>query len=203
MVHLFNEGFTPLFKVGISTSVIKEDLLDIKYCHASRGPKGHCFSRSKYFLHDNDLFRTRIIFNREKLSQRYRIYPFDEVNLSKTKDDKIGWYSNNLKFHKASFPLKNNSDGKKVRQPRHGLTSVSFKECLLEQEFEERILSNIPNLGRYIYAINFWDDKYINNYCGFESSANYYIVKNYLEKYPHIKVLSGYTKFEDKTNLFC
>lgn len=199
MVHLFNEGFTPLFKVDISDSVIKQDLLNIKYCLASRGPKGHCFSRSKHFLHDSKSFTgIRLIFNREKLSQRYRIYPFDEINLSKIKDNKKGWFNNNDKnYHKASFILKKHSNSKYFRQPRHGLTSIDFKECILEQEFEERILSNIPNLGRYIYAINFWDDKAIDGYFKY----NYSLIENYIKKYPHIKILCGYTKFEDKTNL--
>lgn len=194
MIHLFKEGFTPLFKVSVSSEALKQDLLNIKYCWAARGEKGHCFSRSKYFLHDYNIFHGfRLIFNREKLAQRYRIYPVDEFYLSKTKDIKRGWYCNHGKhLHKAVFPLRK-LDGKLVRQPRHGLKTIDFKECSIEQEFEERIPKNIPNLGKYIYAINFWSDKDI-----YKSD----IIKTYLEKYPHIKILSGYDKFEDKTDYF-
>lgn len=195
MVHLFKEGFTPLFKVSISNEVFKQDLLDIKYCWAARGEKGHCFSRSRHFLHDSNRFSgIRLIFNREKLSQRYRIYPVDEVCLAKVKDAKKGWYiGSKITYHKAAFPLKKNTEGEVLRQPRHGLKSIDFNKCCVEQEFEERIPKNIFNLGRYIYAINYWSDKDI-----YKNDT----IKKYLEKYPHIKVLSGYDKFEDKTDYF-
>jgi hypothetical protein len=201
MVHLFKENFTPLFKVGCSSKVLEEDLLNIKFCHVARGPKGHCFSRSKHFTHymgDRDLkfHQFRLIFNREKLKQRYRIHPFDEYYLSKTLDPKKGWYGNHGKhFHKAVFPMRKNSDGEILRQPRHGLKNVDFSQCSMEQEFEERILCNIPNLGRFIYAINFWD--YKGDYV-----YNSPIIRNYMLKYPHIKLLSGYDNFEDKTDSF-
>jgi len=199
MVHLFKEGFTPLFKVSINIGVFKQDLLDIKYCNAVRGPKGHCFSRSKLFTHyfggrNETYFDIRVIFNREKLAQRYRIYPVDEFFLSKTKDAKKGWYYKHSKsVHKAAFPLFKNSDGEILRQPRHNLKGIDFKKCSMEFEYEERILTSVSNLGRYIYAINYLKDSDIR----IDTT-----IKNYLEKYPHIKILSGYDKFEDKTDYF-
>ena len=86
-----------------------------------------------------------------------------------------------------------NSDGEILRQPRHNLKGIDFKKCSMEFEYEERILTSVSNLGRYIYAINYLKDSDIR----IDTT-----IKNYLEKYPHIKILSGYDKFEDKTDYF-
>lgn len=60
------------------------------------------------------------------------------------------------------------------------------KNPLLETEFEERIYKDVKNLGKYIIKI------YINR--DFESflknNRNVSLIKQYLEKYPHIKIFS-------------
>ena len=204
MVHLFKEGFTPLYKSNFSEEVLKQDLLDIKYSHCSSGPVGFCFSRSKHFLNDSNIFYDyRLIFNREKLRQRYKIFPVDEIynnkKVSNLLKDRHTWGKKKYKdekivsLNKANFPF-GFREGKLIRQPRHNHSTINFNETALEFEFEERILSSIPNLGRYIYAINYWD----NTYSFYEKE----VVINYLDKYPHIKILTGYDKFEDKTEEF-
>ena len=62
------------------------------------------------------------------------------------------------------------------RGTKHG-TNIPHKVGILETEFEERFLTDIKDLGKYIISINF------------PSTENYTeVLRTYLKKYPHIKV---------------
>jgi len=64
------------------------------------------------------------------------------------------------------------------RGTKHG-TNIPHKVGILETEFEERFLTDIKDLGKYIISINFPADG---------GGADLATLKKYLEKYPHIKV---------------
>ena len=59
------------------------------------------------------------------------------------------------------------------------------KEFKLETEFEERIYKDITNLGKYIISLNFRQEPSRGIY---DTSGDFGVVKDYLQKYPHIKV---------------
>lgn len=74
-------------------------------------------------------------------------------------------------FGKANFP----SVLKGYRGTKHG-TNIPHKLGMLETEFEERFYTDIKDLGKYIISINYEKGRGDSN------------LKEYLEKYPHIKV---------------
>jgi hypothetical protein len=79
------------------------------------------------------------------------------------------------------------------RGTKHGLKNLPTMKGFtgLETEFEERFFTDIKNLGKYIISINFpvskdepedvWTTKY-------EDGVRDTEIRQYLEKYPHIKV---------------
>lgn len=196
----FDENFTPLYHITNSLEKILEDD-QLKVGHPARGPKGICFTRSKFFSHGFESHgRTpRIILNREKLIRNgYRIFPLDEWSLRKINDDESdsnksqNWSNQDIikryHFGKSNFPKI--KDGK--RPISHNITGLPGKQSGLEIEFEERILKNIKNVGKFIYAFNFKDEQEYERYK--------MIVNEYRKKYPSIKILFGLTNFKEISN---
>jgi hypothetical protein len=205
----FEGNFTPLYHItGYIREIIKDDTL--KPGRPSRGPKGICLTRSKYFSHSATGHGSapRIILNREALLQDgYKIYPLDEwtlkrpENLSdKTKvihpDTRDKWINKEaIKNHmgKSQFPAL--KAGK--RPISHNIEGLPDKSRGLEVEYEERILTDVKNLGKYIYAFNFaTEDQYTQNRWSGEPSYKE-TIDLYKSKYPHIKVLIGLTRFKE------
>jgi len=191
----FKENFTPLYHITSFSSlevILKTDLL--KASNVSRGPRGICLTRSKFFEHGG--FSCRLILNYEKLKlDGYRTYPLDEWALSPPKFDngnriyptnRKDWMNKDLK-NKKHFGKSNFSKLIGGQRPiSHNIKGLpNDKESGLEVEYEERILKDIKNLGKYIYGINFVE--FINR------NKDYYYdaVKEYLQKYPHIKIFKG------------
>lgn len=208
----FEGNFTPLYHITYRLSeILKADSLIPG--NPIRGPKGICFTRSKYFSHGG--LSIRLILNRELLLRDgYRIYPLDEWALSRPKDIKTGkeatWpYKGSEHVTKRSewvnkSAIKSHQMGKSnfnalksgKRPISHNIKGLPNKSSGLEVEYEERILTPVKNLGKYIYAINFVTPD-------FYTKSNYPIDKlrdtimSYIEKYPHIKILTGLHRFEE------
>lgn len=200
----FEGNFTPLYHItGSLNKILDDDML--KFGQPSRGPRGLCFTRSKYYSHGGMTPTPRLILNRELLvMDGYRSYPIDEWILkskpggieSDTWVTERPWSDKSLiqrlkgkvHFGKSQFP--NLQSGKR---PIHHNIKKLPKDVRsgLEVEYEERILKEITNLGKYIYAINFKDEKQYEIYKIW--------VDKYLLKYPHIKILLGLHRFKEVT----
>lgn len=212
----FEGNFTPLYNI-ISKGWLDRTLTTdkIRLSVVSRGPKGICVTRSKYFSHDGNLDPKngyfRLILNKELLLQHgYRSYPIDEWKLGSLRDlenkkavgrdylsNRHRWANDSLKksttnLGKANFPAL--KAGKRpvfnnvgLRNPNDGGGPG------LEVEYEERILKPILKAGRFIYAINVDENTY---------QQNKKIIDNYILRYPHIKVLTGIHRFKElKTDI--
>ena len=127
-------------------------------------------TRNIDFGHDESRQDEIIELDSDKLRKAgIKSYPVDE--LSWGKDAKRRLDPRNLS--KSGF----DSVKLGLRGTKHNLDLP--KDPILETEFEERIYQDINNLGKYLISLNF-----VN-----EPSEGYFdVVKNYLSKYPHIKV---------------
>lgn len=104
----------------------------------------------------------------------YKAFPIDEWAWNKNGTPNP--LNKERNFGKANFPsvLKGN------RGTKHG-TNIPHKLGMLETEFEERFYTDIKDLGKYIISINYEKGRGDINILQKR-------VKEYLEKYPHIKV---------------
>lgn len=204
----FEGNFTPLYHItGHIRDIIKDDML--KPGRPARGPRGVCLTRSKYFAHGGSGHgkSPRIILNRELLLQDgYRIYPLDEWALAKPENNIDGnkeihpdkWVNKEVvkkhHFGKSQFPAL--KSGK--RPISHNIEGLpKDKMSGLEVEYEERILTEVKDLGKYIYAFNFEnEDQYTQKRWSGEPSYKD-VIELYKAKYPHIKVLLGLTSFKE------
>ena len=195
--------FTPLYHITYALpEILKTD--ELKIGRPGRGPRGCSVSRSKYFTHGTSSKMShggfpRLILNRELLvKDGYRSHPIDEWALKKpeggfmSKDPKwvtkkpwadpdiIKKFKDRTHFGKSQFP--NLVSGN--RPISHNITGLTTDKTRgLEVEYEERILKNVKNLGKYIHAINLFDENQVERYSE--------EIKKYLKKYPKIKVLLG------------
>ena len=98
--------------------------------------------------------------------------------------DEWAWKSGkrNIDVVKNMSFIKSNFDEVKSgkRGTKHNLDLP--KEFTLETEFEERIYQDVPNLGKYIISLNFEKEPWM------VSKTDFDVIKNYLKKYPHIKI---------------
>lgn len=195
-------NFTPLYHVT-SPNTLNRIFMDdvLKVGRPARGPLGICLTRSKYYTHDDNYAESRLILNRELLEiDGYKSYPVDEWALRNreggrfsskdTKDlkNRSEWARRDIKkSHFGKSQLPEIKSGK--RGLRHGIESLP-KKGMLGIEFEERILKDIKNLGKYIYAINVFESKIIDK-------IN---IEEYLKKYPHIKIMLGFDHPVDITD---
>lgn len=106
------------------------------------------------------------------LRDGYRSYPVDEIGMAGDKSNDI---IPNKKLNYSKSNWKNQLSG--VRGTRYKNSNGPW--ITLEVEFEERIYKDIINLGKYIRKI------YIRGYL---ENVNLDIIKEYVEKYPHIEV---------------
>lgn len=192
-------NFTPLYHVTSPYSLNKIFMDDVlKVGQPARGPLGICLTRSKHYTHDDNYTESRLILNKELLEiDGYKSFPVDEWALSKrddpfskhTKDikNRSEWYDKSKKHHFGKSQLPEIKSGK--RGLRHGIENLP-KKGMLGIEFEERILKDIKNLGKYIYAINVFESKIIDK-------IN---IEEYLKKYPHIKIMLGFDNPVDITD---
>ena len=207
--------------------IIKDDTL--KPGRPTRGPRGICLTRSKYFSHGGIGHGTspRILLNREALLQDgYKIYPLDEWTLNRREESPIprsGIYHQDKLKPTPPFPRDkwvNKSILKKKGTRNHHFGKSQFPALLsgkrpishnieglpndkrrgLEVEYEERILTDVKNLGKYIYAFNFENEdqyKSVPYYLGRSGVSYKEMIDLYKAKYPHIKVLIGLTRFTE------
>jgi len=141
---------------------------------------GDSISFSRYINWSNEGgFYYRYVMDSDILKRYgYKSKPISEIMLRAKRGGKtdVNFTKSNIEHFKS---------GK--RGTEHG-TNLP-KDWSLEYEFEERIYKNIENLGKYLVFIDFKN--------GDNIEYNYDILKEYLEKYPHIKLrLIG-----DKLNL--
>ena len=195
--------FTPLYHITYALpEILKDD--ELKIGRPSRGPRGTSVSRSRYYTHGTSSKMShggfpRLILNRELLTKDgYQSHPIDEWSLKKPEGgfmsqnpkwvikkpwsdpDMIKKFKGRTHFGKSQFP--NLVSGK--RPISHNITGLTTDKTRgLEVEYEERILKNVKNLGKYIYAINLYDDNQVERYSE--------EIREYLKKYPKIKVLLG------------
>ena len=212
--ELYFEGnFTPLYHITRSLrDIIKDDMLKIG--RPARGPRGICLTRSKYFSHSGAGHGAspRIILNREALLRDgYRIYPLDEWSLTRPESatgkgtlnrvypqTRDKWVNKDVikRFHmgKSQFPAL--KSGK--RPISHNIEGLpNDKHSGLEVEYEERILTDVKNLGKYIYAFNFENEEQYTQHRWSGEPSYKELIDLYKAKYPHIKVLLGLTHFKE------
>lgn len=202
----FNEGidfegnFTPLYHSTRSIlAILNSDSLKVSMRGPARGPKGICLTRSKFFddlgIHSSIGYGDypRIILIREKLlKDGYRSYPLCELFLSKdAKKNRSSWVNKKSlstpNISKSNFDIIGNRPKRGVHHNIKGIPNK--KDCLLEVEYEERILKDVKNLGKYTYAINLMSEDDIIRYK--------VEISNYLKKYPDIKILIGRYNFKE------
>lgn len=155
-------------------SILQTDLLKCgKPSRTSHGKdKSISLTRNIDFGHDGANLDEMIELDVDKLrNSGIKTYPVDEWAW---KDGK-----RNIDVIKKVNFIKSNfvevKDGK--RGTKHNLDLP--KDPILETEFEERIYQDVTNLGKYIISLNF----------GEKPSIEYFnVVKDYLQKYPHIKI---------------
>ena len=166
----------PLYHLtGRLYSILETDLLKCgkpaKNSHGS--DKSISLTRNIDFGLDNSGLDQLIEIDVDKLrNSGIKTYPVDEWAW---KDGK-----RNLDVIKKVNFIKSNFDEVKSgeRGTKHNLDLP--KNPLLETEFEERIYKDITNLGKYIISLNFTKEP--------TATGEIEIVKDYLSKYPHIKV---------------
>lgn len=139
----------------------------------ARGPVSICFSRNINWSNDGGNQDIRFVLDQDLLIRNgYKIYPIQELMYAKEADirksrrdiDRNVW-KGNLDWIK-----------KGQRGHPHNIETLP-KKIIMETEFEERILTDVNNLGKYLLFIDIPDRKYL--------------VKdliNYLIKYPNIKI---------------
>jgi hypothetical protein len=217
----FKENFTPLYHItSFLDTIIESDML--KVGRPSRGPRGVCVTRSKFF--EDPYGDWRIILNAEELRKHgYRSYPLDEWALSEPTvnppDDKTTqdwhplppkpdkkWVTRRQDWPNRSA-IRYNQMGKSnfgaihLRPISHRISTLSHvdKSKGLEVEYEERIIKDIVRVGRFIHGIN-----QISHGDEWKWSKLQGLLTMYLTKYPHIKFYTGrsFLKEVDMKELF-
>jgi len=161
---------------------------EFKIGTVSRGPKGICMSRSINWT--NQLSNSfRFVLDSDLLVRGgYKPYPLQELiykglGSTEVRIPKQNVWKGNLDFYKSS-----------KRTTPHGVGNLpDHKKSIMETEFEERILKNIKNAGKYIVYIDF------TTYPTGEMLDS--LIK-YLEKYPHIKARIMDSEFSHKVKEF-
>jgi len=150
--------------------IINDDVLKMGSVARPRGSKAICLTRSPYFTHDGVAKASpRIVLNHDKLkNDGYNSLPVDEIGIAGNKSKHSG------NFTKSKFD--NIKSGK--RPVPNGLDLPKPGWMGLEVEFEERIYSDIKDIGKYIISFEFAK----------ESDIPKGDLINYLEKYPHIVI---------------
>lgn len=155
-------------------SIIESDTFKMKSpVRPKNGPLSNSWTRNLDFG-DGILHKASIILEVDVdklLKDGIKFYPVDEWALgqsySSTKTSQLG---------KSNFSaIKSGKRGTK-----HGLKLP--KEPMLETEFEERTYQDIKNLGKYIISIRISEDISVKR--------DHEMIKSYLEKYPHIKIVT-------------
>ncbi len=172
-------------------SILSGDIL--KVGKNARGPVGVCFSRSINWTNDlNNDFRF-VLDSDLMIRKGYRAYPLQELMYRKDK----GWEVNkDASLYRNVWKGNMNWYKKGQRQAPHNIDSLP-KERLMEIEFEERVLREIIGLGRFVIYIDIVSENHLKSD----------ILKEYLIKYPHIKVrlmnrkLSHITKEIDREEI--
>ena len=165
----------PLYHVTYRLyDILKTDLLKCgKPSRTSHGSsKSISLTRNIDFRHDGANLDEIIELDVDKLrNSGIKTYPVDEWAW---KDGK-----RNLDVIKKMNFIKSNFDEVKSRRrgTKHNLDLP--KEPILETEFEERIYQDITDLGKYLISLNFVKEP---------GAGDFDVVRNYLIKYPHIKV---------------
>jgi hypothetical protein len=151
--------------------ILETDLL--KTSQAADKKISISFTRSPYYS-EISLAGVRLVLESDKLKiHGYNVVPYDEVGKvvvkKKDKTDKrFKTYSKVNPYIKNRYIINN-----------VGIKPNNDEKYPLEWEYEERIFKDIPNLGKYLVAIDI-SEKYIMKYID--------KLKNYLDKYPHIEV---------------
>jgi hypothetical protein len=216
----FKENFTPLYHItSFLDDIIESDMM--KVGRPSRGPRGVCVTRSKFF--EDPYGNWRIILNAEELRKHgYRSYPLDEWALTpptvNPPDDKTTqdwhpltprpdkkWVTRRQDWPNRSA-IRYNQMGKSnfgaihLRPISHRIQSLSHidKSKGLEVEYEERIIKDIVRVGRFIHGINQIGER------EWKWSKIQGLLTMYLTKYPHIKFYKGrsFLKEVDMHELF-
>lgn len=135
---------------------------------------------SKYS--DRGNLRIELDYNK-LLKDGYRSIPIDEMGNAITRK-RHSFFKQYKKPMNPFYGYKKVHYGGKINKKEGG------KDIFLEEEYEERIYKNISNLGKYIISIKL--TKYFMIADTHIKSDKYIIFKNYIEKYPHIKILDKY-----------
>lgn len=171
----------PLYHVTYRLyDILKTDLLKCgKPSRTSHGSsKSISLTRNIDFGHDGADF-----LNEENLDEMIEL-DVDKLRNSGIKTypvDEWAWKDGkrNLDVIKKVNFIKSNFDEVKSRRrgTKHNLDLP--KEPILETEFEERIYQDITDLGKYLISLNFVKEP---------GAGDFDVVRNYLIKYPHIKI---------------
>jgi len=147
----------------------------------ARGPNGVCFSRNINWTNDNSV-KYRLVLDSDLLKiHGYKSIPLQEFSY-KSRSTEFEIPTQNVWKGKLDWYKNSN------RSAPHNISSLPpHKKSIMETEFEERILKEIKNVGRFIIYIDFIE---------YPKDDILTLVKNYLEKYPHIK-----TRIMDENNL--
>ena len=163
----------PLYHLtGRLQSILLTDLL--KCGKPSRPSHGNfnsiSLTRNIDYGHDGSGQGEIIELDSDKLRKAgIKSYPVDELSWGKDAKRKLD--SRNLS--KSGF----DSVKSGLRGTKHNLDLP--KEPILETEFEERIYQDITDLGKYLISLNFVREP---------GAGDFDVVKNYIVKYPHIKI---------------
>lgn len=153
---------------------------EIKIGNVSRGPKGICMSRSINWTNQLSNGFRYVLDSDLLVKGGYKPYPLQELAYKSRSTDisipKRNVWKGNLDWYKSSS-----------RTTPHGVgTLPDHSKSIMETEFEERILKNIKNAGKYIIYIDFTI---------YPTGEVLDSLIKYLEKYPHIKA-----RIMDKVN---
>jgi len=168
-------GRQPLYhysRTSNLTKIMDSDFLKMGTVARPRGSKAICLTRSPYFTHDGGVTHSpRIVLNHDKLkNDGYNSFPVDEVGIAGNKSKHSG------NFTKSK--IDNIKSGKRPVPNGLNLPKPGGKIRGLEVEFEERIYSDIQDIGKYIISFEFTK----------ESDIPTHQIITYLEKYPDIVI---------------
>lgn len=161
---------------------------EFKIGTVTRGPKGICMSRSINWT--NQLCNEfRFVLDSDLLIKGgYKPYPLQELIYKELGSTEIripnqNVWKGNLDWYKGS----------KRTTPHRVSNLPDHKKSIMEIEFEERILKNIKNAGKYIVYIDF---------ASYPKGKILESLIKYLEKYPHIKARIMDKEFSYKVKEF-